>query len=175
MLKIEKTGTVIAIYISPPKNPNPMPMGGHKEFNPCISLTQAEVIKGMGIKEDRWFGTNSLKRHDGVSIPNNHARHISFFEEEMIKEVQELGFQFKAIDLRRNILVKNFPLNNLIDVEFSIGTVHFIGSRLCHGCDRIENMLGLKGINKALYMRGGLRAAVLNDGIIKVGDKIKCC
>jgi hypothetical protein len=173
MLKIVPNNSIVcAIYIASSAVDAPMPIGGHSQINKAIFSKKANLVKNMGIVGDRWFGVNSLLRKDGEMIPNDHARNITFFEQEKIKEIQEMGFDIQPEDLRRSVLVKNFPLNDMVGKVFSIGGVRFIGSRLSHGCDRIEKMLKIDGINKALYMRGGIRAAILNDGIIKVGNKI---
>lgn len=172
MLKLPRVPVVVAIYVAPPAIGGPMPVGGHSVINRPVPVQQAKVVKGMGIVGDRWFGVNALLRKDGIMVPHDHARNITFFEEEKFREVQELGFEIEPEDIRRSVMVRNFPLNDLVGKEFSIGSVRFRGSRLSHGCDRIEKMTKIEGLNQALYMRGGLRAAVLTDGTINVGDEI---
>ena len=166
-------GHVRAIYLSAPTESGPMPMGGHSSVNEPISVLSAEVVSGMGLRGDRWFGVNALRRSDGVMVPNNHVRNVSFFEEEVFNELLAKGFPITYPDIRRNIMVKGFPLNDMVGREFVVGSVRFLGTRLSHGCDRIEKLLGIKGINKALYMRGGIRAEALTDGVIRVGDQIR--
>jgi len=172
MLKHPKNPVVVAIYVAKPAMEGPMPVGGHSKINRPISVPEVNVVKGMGIVGDRWFGVNALRSRNGDMIPHNHARNITFFEEEKFKEIQQLGFDIEPEDIRRNVLVRNFPLNDLVNKEFSIGEARFLGSLLSHGCDRLETMTNIEGLNKALHMRGGIRAAVLNNGTIRAGDKI---
>ncbi len=172
MLMHKQIPSIIAIYIAKPPVDGPMPVGGHKIVNKPFSVSEAEVVRNMGIVGDRWFGVNHLRRSDGQMIKNDHARNITFFEAEKFIEIQE-EFNVKPEDIRRNVLVDNISLNDLVGKEFIINGVRFVGSRLSHGCDRIERITKIDGLNKALLMRGGIRAAVLDNGIIKVGDNIK--
>ena len=48
----------------------------------------------------------------------------------------------------------------------------FRGQRLCEPCQHLE-MLTETGIKMALLHRGGLRAEVLREGTIRVGDRIE--
>jgi len=75
-------------------------------------------------------------------------------------------------DARRNIVTRDVPLNHLVGREFQIGDVKLQGLRLCEPCSHLESLTGLPVI-KSLRHRGGLRAQILTQGIIRVGDAIK--
>ncbi len=47
------------------------------------------------------------------------------------------------------------------------------GYRLCEPCAYLEKLTGLRGVRKALVHRGGLRAQILSDGLIRVGDAVE--
>ena len=64
------------------------------------------------------------------------------------------------------------PLNHLVGREFLIGDVRCRGIRLCEPCSHLEKITG-KEVVKALTHRGGLRAQVLTDGVLQVGDEIR--
>jgi len=68
-------------------------------------------------------------------------------------------------------LTCGMALNHLVGREFVIGGVRLRGLRLCEPCSHLEKLTG-KQMIKALRHRGGLRAEILNDGMIKVGDII---
>jgi MOSC domain-containing protein YiiM len=50
--------------------------------------------------------------------------------------------------------------------------VLFRGIRLFEPCGHLVKISGLKGIFKALEHRSGLKAAILSDGLIRVGNPI---
>ena len=73
---------------------------------------------------------------------------------------------------RRNIVTKGVALNHLVGREFRVGEVTLRGIRLCEPCGHLEE-LTQKGVMQALVHRGGLRAQILIDGTIRVGDTIQ--
>ena len=44
--------------------------------------------------------------------------------------------------------------------------------RLCEPCAYLEQLTGLTGVREAFVHRGGLRAEILDDGEVCVGDAI---
>jgi hypothetical protein len=73
---------------------------------------------------------------------------------------------------RRNILTRGIALNALVGHEFTIGEVHCRGMRLCEPCTVVQRYAG-RPVLRALVHRGGLRADILADGEISVGDLIR--
>lgn len=73
---------------------------------------------------------------------------------------------------RRNILTRGIALNQLLGHDFTIGGVPCRGMRLCEPCTVIERYAG-RPILRALVHRGGLRADILEDGEIRVGDEVR--
>ena len=55
--------------------------------------------------------------------------------------------------------------------EFTVGEVRMKGVRLCNPCDYLESRTHA-GVKAALANRGGLRAQVLTEGIIRVGEAV---
>ena len=68
-------------------------------------------------------------------------------------------------------MTRNVPLNHLVGKEFAIGDVRLRGIRLCEPCDHLQRVTG-KSLIKGLLHRGGLRAQILTQGTIRVGDVI---
>jgi MOSC domain-containing protein YiiM len=64
------------------------------------------------------------------------------------------------------------PLNHLVDREFWVGPVRMRGTRLCEPCKYLEG-LTQRGVMSGLVHRGGLRALILTEGIIRAGDVVR--
>jgi MOSC domain-containing protein YiiM len=64
------------------------------------------------------------------------------------------------------------PLNHLVDREFYVGVVLMRGTRLCEPCKHLED-LTQHGVMSGLIHRGGLRAQILTEGLIRVADIVR--
>jgi len=73
---------------------------------------------------------------------------------------------------RRNVVTRGLDLNALVETHFIIGAVHCVGRRLCEPCAHLQR-LTVPGTLRALVHRGGLRADVLTDGVIRRGDSVR--
>ena len=97
---------------------------------------------------------------------------LTLIEAEAIEALRrDYQVELAAGDARRNIVTRNVPLNHLVGREFAIGEVRIRGIRLCEPCDHLQKLTG-KPLLKGLLHRGGLRAQILTQGKISVGDKI---
>ena len=74
---------------------------------------------------------------------------------------------------RRNIVVAGINLLALKDRRFQIGAAILEGTGLCQPCSRMEQNLGAGGYN-AMRGHGGITARILQDGLISVGNEVKC-
>ena len=63
-------------------------------------------------------------------------------------------------------------LNHLVGRTFRVGGVRMRGVRLAEPCVYLEQLTGLVGVRAALVHRGGLRAEILDDGELVVGDAV---
>jgi MOSC domain-containing protein YiiM len=84
---------------------------------------------------------------------------------------QEYGVDLDPGLSRRNIVTRGVALNHLVEKEFTIGAVLLRGTRLCEPCLHMEK-LAAKGAARGLIHRGGLRAEILSDGLIRIGNEI---
>ena len=126
-------------------------------------VNTVEVIASKGIVKDRYFNEN-----------NNQDIQITLIESENIdyyNQISETNIPY--ISFRRNIITKGIQLNDLVGKEFLIGNVKIKGHRLRAPCRYLQDMLKQKNLVKKLINRGGLRCAILTDGIISVNDPIK--
>jgi len=130
-------------------------------------LQHAEAIAGRGLVGDRYFlkeGTFSGK--DGPD------REITLIEIEALEGLaREYKVTLQPAQARRNLLTRGVPLNHLVGRDFSIGPVVLRGIRLCEPCGHLEK-LTCKGVQPGLIHRGGLRAQVLEGGVLQVGAAI---
>jgi MOSC domain-containing protein YiiM len=139
-----------------------------KAGEPLVSRDEVRAVPGRGLDGDRYFskaGTYSAK--DGPD------REVTFIEREAIDAAErDEGVVIPPEGTRRNILTRGVALNHLVGREFSVGDVRFLGIRLSEPCAHMEKLSGVPGARKVLIHRGGLRAQILNEGVLRVGDPI---
>jgi hypothetical protein len=73
---------------------------------------------------------------------------------------------------RRNVITRGIDLNALVGHEFTVGEVLCRGMRLCEPCTVAQRYAG-RPVLRALVHRGGLRADILRDGTIRLGDPVR--
>ena len=73
---------------------------------------------------------------------------------------------------RRNVVTRGISLNGLVGREFMVGPVRCRGIRLCEPCTVIRRYAS-RPVLRELVHRGGLRADILDDGEITVGDCVE--
>lgn len=131
-------------------------------------VNAVRAVPGRGLEGDRYFegqGTYSGTKGSG--------RSVTLIEEESLEALaRDYGVQLDPGESRRNIVTRNAPLNHLVGREFRIGEVFFRGMRLCEPCSHLAELSGAEVI-PGLVHRGGLRADILNEGIIRVSDKLE--
>src|SRR5216684_3165351 len=135
---------------------------------PMRAVQQAEAIPGVGLEGDRY----ALKQ--GTFYKPEPDFELTLIEAEAIEALRrEYDIELAAGDARRNIVTRDVPLNHLVGREFLIGDVRIRGLRLCEPCDHLQKVTG-KSVIKGLLHRGGLRAQILTQGTIRVGDVVSC-
>ena len=131
-------------------------------------VDKVEAVAGKGLVGDRYFckeGTFSAK--DGPD------REVTLIESEALEGLtNEYEITLEAAKSRRNLLTSGVPLNHLVGKTFKVGGVTLRGIRLCEPCGHLEK-LTIKGVEKGLKHRGGLRAQILAGGLLEVGAKIE--
>ena len=127
---------------------------------PLVEVKQIECVAGRGIRGDRFY-----------DYRDNYKGQITFFSSEVFDRLAEhFGVRDKtAGTLRRNVIVSGIDLNELIGEEFSIQGVRLRGTAHCRPCYWLDQAIA-PGAEKFLAGNGGLRAAILTDGIIAVGN-----
>lgn len=147
-------GRVISIFVAP------------KSADEMVPLSSVRALADRGLEGDRFFrdSWNAIARSDKA---------VSFIEDEVLElAAEELGLESIAQKTRRNIVTRGVPLIDLLHREFVVGDVRMRGIRLFEPCGHLVQVSKLPGIFKALNHRSGLKAAILTDGVIRVGDRI---
>lgn len=73
---------------------------------------------------------------------------------------------------RRNVVTRGIDLNALVGHLFTIGGMLCRGMRLCEPCTVVDGY-ARRPVLRALVHRGGLRADIVEDGEITVGDPVQ--
>ena len=135
---------------------------------PMVAVDTARAVAGKGLEGDRYFqgiGTYSQRPGGG--------RQLTLIEAEALEGLaRDTGIQLGPAESRRNLVTRGIALNDLVGKRFRVGTVECVGVRLCPPCAHLER-LSRPGVNKGLVDRGGLRADILTDGQLTVGDAIQ--
>ena len=131
--------------------------------NYITDVNEVNVVRGMGIENDRFFKKD-----------NNKISQITLIELENINYYNKLyNENIPAINFRRNIITEGIKLNDLLNTEFFVGEVKLKAHDLCKPCKYLLESLNQKNLVKEFLHKGGLRCEILNSGKISIGDMIK--
>ncbi|HEY2712910.1 MAG TPA: MOSC domain-containing protein [Chthoniobacterales bacterium] len=127
---------------------------------PIVEASKIECVAGRGIRGDRYF-----------DFRQDYKGQITFFSREVFDLMSEhFGLTNKSPGvLRRNVIVSDVDLMGLIGVDFILQGIEFRGTAHCAPCFWMETAFA-PGAEKFLAGRGGLRARILTDGWLAVGD-----
>ena len=133
---------------------------------PMQALDEAHVLAGAGLAGDRYvLGT-------GFYSDGNTGRQLTLIAAEALETLaREHGVTLTPLECRRNLVTRGIELNQLVGRRFLIGDIACEGIRICPPCNHLEE-LTRPGMLRGLARSGGLRAHVLNDGVIRLGDVI---
>jgi MOSC domain-containing protein YiiM len=129
----------------------------------AYSLHEARALPGQGLEGDRHVvGTGTFPS----GLPGSA---LTLIEGEVCDSFDPpLGLD----DHRRNLVTRGIELNGLVGHEFTIGPVRCRGMRLCEPCTVIDRYAA-RPILRPLVHRGGVRADILTNGTIHLGDRIQ--
>jgi len=131
------------------------------------SVPEVRAIPGQGLEGDRYCrGEGSFSKNPGG------GRQVTLVASEMLDLLRnEHGIALQPAETRRNLVTKGVSLNDLVGQVFQVGPVRMKGVRLAEPCEHLER-LTQKGVIKGLVHRAGLRADILDEGVLRVGDEI---
>jgi len=135
--------------------------GGPAGLNPACEVDQLECVAGRGIRGDRFF-----------DYKPDYKGQITFFALEVLDALRrELNLPAAPpAALRRNVFTLGTDLGALAGTEFEIQGVRFAGVEECRPCYWMDQALG-PGADAWLTGRGGLRARILTDGVLRTDRK----
>jgi MOSC domain-containing protein YiiM len=127
---------------------------------PLLEVSRIECIAGHGIRGDRFY-----------DYRDNYKGQITFFSSEIFQHLERhFGLSGKSPGLlRRNVITSGIDLNDLIGEEFFIQGVRLRGTGHCRPCYWLDQAFA-PGTEEFLEGNGGLRAVILTDGTIAVGE-----
>jgi hypothetical protein len=169
-----KAGFVVAaadIALAMPPRPAVSPQTGAVESilvapaagRPAQPRQRVRALAGRGLEGDR-HTTGAGTFPSGVA-----GSALTLIEAEVCESfAPPLG----PDDHRRNLVVRGIDLNRLVGHEFDVGGVPCRGMRLCEPCTVVQRYAD-RPVLRELVHRGGLRADILGDGEIRVGDRVK--
>jgi MOSC domain-containing protein YiiM len=148
------------LYVSPGHNyfgRHNQPVGEH----PVIATSAVECVAGRGLRGDRFFDYKA-----------DYKGQITFFSGEVYDELCATLLLVPTPPpapsaFRRNVVTRGVDLNTLIGQTFTIQGITFQGVAECSPCHWM-NAAFAPGAEDALKDRGGLRAKILTDGILRI-------
>lgn len=136
-------GAVVAIHVA------------EKHGQPTRPIDRTQAVVGVGLSEDRYTkGTATLIEEEAVEAAK-----------------RDYKIELEASETRRNIVTRGVALNHLVGKTFRVGEATFFGRELCEPCGHLEK-LTRPGVRESLVHRGGLRADIVADGVVKIGDSL---
>lgn len=151
------------IYISP----------GHNFFgrygqaageHPIVECMEVKCVAGQGLEGDRFFGFKP--GYKGQVTFFAHETYVAICEAFAVHDREPSVF-------RRNLITEGADLPSLIGQEFEVQGVRFLGTQESSPCEWM-NAAFAPGAEEWLRGRGGLRAKVLTDGVLRVGLSTSC-
>ncbi len=146
------------IFISPGHNffgHHGEPAGEHA----IVEVPEVRCLAGRGLEGDRF-----------LDFKADYKGQVTFFEwEAYVSLCAQFGVQGESPALlRRNIITEGLDLNALIGVEFELQGVRFLGTQESTPCHWMNDAF-CAGAEAAMAGRGGLRAKILSDGVLRAG------
>jgi MOSC domain-containing protein YiiM len=135
---------------------------------PMETVWRVATHAGGGLEGDRYHAGAG---HFSAGDPTGHGLTLVSADsiEQANREHPDLDMTPAAT--RRNVTVRGVDLDALIGREFRIGSVRCRGVRRAEPCAYLQGLVG-RPIIDALVHRAGLRADILEDGEIAVGDEV---
>lgn len=133
---------------------------------PLIAAGEVRAEPGRGLEGDRYWA------RQGTFWKPKPDFELTLIEVESLEALRaETGVLLEPWEARRNLATRGVRLNDLVNRQFSVGEVTLAGIRLCEPCGHLERLTG-RTLRPFLEGRGGLRAAIVTGGTIRVGDPI---
>ena len=144
-------GTVTGIFVAPSAGA------------PVEARDEVRAMPGSGLEGDRHT------TGDGTFPSGMPGSALTLIESEVCESFDP---PLEAGEHRRNVVTRGIDLNALVGHEFEVGEVRCRGMRLCEPCTVVDGYAS-RPVLRELVHRGGLRADILTEGTMRVGDPIE--
>ena len=132
---------------------------------------EVRAVPGRGLEGDRYFSENGA--FSERRFPSREITEVTLIESEVIQHLHfEWGLDVTEADGRRNLVTRGVALNELVGSEFEVGEVRLRGASLCEPCVSLVKSPEHRHLLRALAHNGGLRAEILSEGTIALGDPV---
>ncbi|MFF2625425.1 MOSC domain-containing protein [Kitasatospora griseola] len=156
-------GTAVSLHLAPAHGA------------PLVEVREAVAVTGRGLEGDRYFQDRAGDAPRGRA-PGRASRgcEISLLDIDALTALErEHRIHLTHSEARRNVVCRGVPLTELVGLEFTVGDrVRLLGIALSEPCARLEQLTS-PGVLRGLVHRGGLRARILEGGLLRTGDPIR--
>jgi MOSC domain-containing protein YiiM len=132
-------------------------------------IEAAKLEAGKGIIGDRYHERALEFLAVGDQVPSNHISVIS--KEELAGFLERNNAEIDYADFRRNVLTSGIDLRELIGRQFKLGSALCQGIEDCDPCAFLAATVH-HSVLPEMKKKAGLRAIILEDGDLKIGDTI---
>lgn len=130
---------------------------------PMVAVANVEAIADCGLIGDRYSDRRNRKSPD---------YQITLIEIENIDAFGKAsGVPLAPHEPRRNVVTRGISLNALCGKRFRVGSVELEGLELCEPCALFAKRTR-PDVVRFFVHKGGLRARVIQGGILSVGDSV---
>ena len=144
---------VVAFYIAPSAG------------KPMERAQSVKAVAGRGLVGDRYFLANG-------HWTGTDDCEVTIIAQEDIDEIERRSVvRIQNGEHRRNMVIRNLPIENLTGKRFHIGSACFGYERPRPPCAYIQ-MISEPGMTKALGRRAGICVRCIKSGVIQEGDQI---
>lgn len=155
-------GTVHSIFICDRKG------------QPMEPVDWVMAVVGQGLVRGEFHDRYARRKGawSGVGTPDEH-REVSLIAHEAIARANaQTGVEWGSLT-RRNIVLKGLSdLNPFVGKTIQVGQATLSVATLCDPCDRPSNLSKIPGFQAAFAGQGGVRAQVLESGVIRAKDRV---
>jgi MOSC domain-containing protein YiiM len=135
------------------------------------------TVEGITLVLDESGATRAVEAVDaeaGRGLDGDHHSDLTLIASEALEGLRaDTGIELTGERTRRNVLTRGIDLNALVGERFTVGEVEAVGVELSEPCTKLQRISGEPGVLRGLVHRGGLRADVLSNGRIRVGDAVR--
>ncbi|HLP09707.1 MAG TPA: MOSC domain-containing protein [Opitutaceae bacterium] len=136
--------------------------GGPAGDAAVLEVESVDCVAGRGLRGDRFF-----------DFKPDYKGQITFFALETYDALAAaLGCAAgNPLAVRRNVFTRGIDVLALVGREFELQGVRFRGAEECRPCHWMDEAVA-PGAHEWLKGRGGLRARILSDGVLRRGEAV---